>query len=106
MKLASISEAQYTTSEKGSLEWFLSSFFDLQDSDEMDPGEITKYYVPKDEFTVLLDDYPVGEMSVTKSPKGISAFYTGHNGHEIAGTDTDPRHDIVINMVKQVWPAT
>ncbi len=93
MKLASISEAQYATKEKGSLEWFLSSFFNLQDTDEMEPGEVTKYYTPKDGFSILFDDYPVGDINITKTPKGISTFYIGHNGYEIGGTDNDPRKD-------------
>ena len=66
---------------------------------------MTKYYTPKDKFHILFDDYPVGDISVTKSPKGISTFYVGHNGHEIGGTDNDPREDLVINLVKRVWPS-
>lgn len=101
LELAGITEAQYTTSWKGSLEWFLKSFFDRQAEEEDD--ETTKHYTPKDEFTVLIDDNPISHMAVTRSQKGISTYYIDRYGNEI-GTDADPRKELIINMVKQVWP--
>jgi len=101
-----LSEAKLAT-QTGSLDWFMTTFFDKVDEEDYDEG-ITYTLVPKDEFTVREGDGGVelGDLSVTKYKQGsgISIYMTDKRGGELGGMDFDPREVLTVDVVKRVWP--
>lgn len=99
-----LSEAKLATNGKGSLDWFLSTFFDKVDEEKEDDGTITYTLIPKNEFSVKDDSIEIGDLDVTIRQNGISLYMLDSNGNEMGGMEGDPREIFTVDVTKRVWP--